>query len=35
MSLTAEGYVDFLRSEYLADFIKGGGSAVKFVVGGW
>ena len=32
MSLTAQGYADFLRSEYLGDFIKGGGSAVKFVV---
>jgi hypothetical protein len=32
MSLTSEEYADFLRDEYLADFIKGGGSAVKFVV---
>ena len=32
MSLTALEYVDFLRAEYLADFIKSGGSAVKFVV---
>jgi hypothetical protein len=32
MSLNAHDYADFMRGEYLADFIKGGGSAVKFVV---
>src|SRR5262249_3260034 len=25
-------YIDFVRGEYLADFVKGGGSAVKFAV---
>ena len=32
MRLTASEYVDFLRTEYLSDFVKSGGSAVKFVV---
>ena len=30
--LTIREYADFVRSEYLADFVIGGGSAVKFVV---
>ena len=32
MTLTPSDYVDFLRSEYLSDFVKSGGSAVKFAV---
>lgn len=32
MTLTPSEYVDFLRSEYLSDFVKSGGSAVKFAV---
>lgn len=32
MTLTHAEYVDFLRSEYLSDFVKSGGSAVKFAV---
>jgi len=31
-TLGATEYADFLRSEYLSDFVRGGGSAVKFVV---
>lgn len=30
--LTPSEYVDFVRSEYLSDFVKSGGSAVKFAV---
>ena len=32
MTLTPTDYVGFLRTEYLADFVKSGGSAVKFAV---
>jgi hypothetical protein len=32
VTLTPADYVSFLRSEYLADFVKSGGSAVKFAV---
>ena len=32
MTLTPSDYVNFLRTEYLADFVKSGGSAVKFAV---
>jgi BREX system ATP-binding protein BrxC/D len=30
--IRADEYVDFLRREYLTDYIRGGGSAVKFAV---
>ncbi len=32
MTLAPADYVNFLRSEYLADFVRSGGSAVKFAV---
>jgi len=32
MTLTPSEYVDFVRSEYLSDFVKSGGSAVKFAI---
>ena len=32
MTLAPSDYVNFLRSEYLTDFVKSGGSAVKFAV---
>lgn len=30
--LTADGYLEFLRKEYLGDFIRAGGAAVRFLV---
>lgn len=30
--LTVEGYLEFLRKEYLGDFVRAGGAAVRFVV---
>ena len=29
---TAREYVDFLSTDYLSDYIAGGGAAVKFIV---
>ena len=30
--LSAEAYADFVAKEYLGDYVRGGGSAIRFVV---
>jgi hypothetical protein len=34
IGLTVEGYADFLAKEYLGDYVRSGGAAVRFVVAG-
>ena len=34
LGLTAESYAEFVAKEYLGDFVRAGGAAVRFVVAG-
>ncbi len=34
LGLTAESYADFVAKEYLGDYVRAGGAAVRFVVAG-